>query len=472
MGRTHHSPEAGGHCLHGGQRFCKLFETASDAIVFYDHRNGRFVDFNDAALRLYGYTRDGFMKLKLSDLSAEPRAAAAAYKAVRAGKAGRIPMRLHKRKDGTVFPAEVVTSAGRLPPELPQFAIVRDISERVKAQEGAQRLAAIVEATHDAVLSIDLKGTIKTWNPGARRMFGFAPSEAIGRHITMLAPPGRAKEAMPLARASIKKGQSFLETVRLRKDGGLIDVSVNVSPMRDGRGALTGFCGVLRDITGLKATRRAVIASEERERGRIGRELHDGVGQILSGIKFRLQSLPKELSRSRPAAVRALRQVAGQLDEAIAEIRRTSQNLVPPELKALGLKDALGYLCRTFQQRSRVRVDFRCPGCRAQLDGQTSLAMFRICQEALSNVEKHARARRVLVSLRRVDHSVELVVADDGRGWDRRRSKRMPGVGGAGLVNIRERAESLGGTVEILSRPGHGTKVAIRLPISSGNSSS
>jgi signal transduction histidine kinase len=211
----------------------------------------------------------------------------------------------------------------------------------------------------------------------------------------------------------------------------------------------------------------SVQRAQEEERRRISRELHDDLSQRLSGMKFAVEALDDDLGSEHPKVARRLRTLGRELDRSITEVRRISSNLRPSALDDFGLVSALRLLCREFQER--FAVETRCdaaddPALQAGPDAET--ALFRIAQEALSNVAKHARASRVLLRLTRHEDALELRVEDDGAGFppDGPLPPRTPGHG-LGIVSMRERAELLGGTCTIASAPGTGTTVTITLPI-------
>ena len=225
-----------------------------------------------------------------------------------------------------------------------------------------------------------------------------------------------------------------------------------------------------RDIAELKAAGRElrrlharVISAQEMERKRLARELHDGVGQLLSGVKFRLESLPGTMGLNAKAAAE-IRKVDEFLDRAIAEIRRVSHNLMPSELEDLGLEQALRALCREFRGRAGACVALRTWQVPPAVAPELGLALFRIAQEALNNVGKHSQATKVEVSLACEGKGIVLSVSDNGIGFAL--DGRRPAGRGNGLGNMRERAESVGGAIEIHSAPGTGTALRVRALLS------
>lgn len=213
----------------------------------------------------------------------------------------------------------------------------------------------------------------------------------------------------------------------------------------------------------LRSLHARLVDAQEAERKRLARDLHDGICQLLSGIKFRLGAL-SDTVLSQPEKARAgIVQAEESLALAISEIRRVSQDLLPSELEDLGLRPALVALCRDFRERLGIPVIVRCSGAPKEIAPRLSLALFRVAQEALSNVGKHARATQATLSLRRKGRSIELEITDDGRGRGARR--KAAGRRGMGLRSIRERVESVGGTADFRSEAGRGTRLVILAPL-------
>ncbi len=225
-----------------------------------------------------------------------------------------------------------------------------------------------------------------------------------------------------------------------------------------------GFASVTRDITDrkqaevvLKALPRRIIEAQEAERRRVARELHDSVSQLLASARYRLHALEEGL----PAERRSLAAGAQEaVERALSEVRRISHRLRPSELDDLGLAAALRVLIEDFQVRTGLVVALHCAQITPRLPGDREEACYRIVQEALTNIERHAQARRVTLQLTLSRSAVRLRIRDDGRGF--RSHKRTAGLG---LVHMRERAELAGGTCQLSTAPGRGTEIIVRLPL-------
>jgi signal transduction histidine kinase len=222
----------------------------------------------------------------------------------------------------------------------------------------------------------------------------------------------------------------------------------------------------LVEAAGARELRRLhtrVISAQETERERLARELHDGVGQMLTGIKFRLASLSKNIALSGQAEADILK-VGKVLDRALSEIRRISHNLIPLELKDFGLESALRTLCREFPDPLGINVALKIGHISTAVSPDLALALFRIAQEALNNIGKHSRATTVAVALSRKGTKIVLRIADNGIGFTLGDNQPLTGRG-IGLGNMRERAESVGGSIEIHSTPGIGTTIIVHAPL-------
>ena len=206
-----------------------------------------------------------------------------------------------------------------------------------------------------------------------------------------------------------------------------------------------------------------VISAQEDERRRVSRELHDDTAQVLFAQLLHVTALK---SSDDPR----IQEVAGRLEQstvaALEGVRRLALELRPPALDDLGLAEALGELCQRFRESTGCAVKLDVRGMRGRLSAEVELVLYRVAQEALTNVAKHAKATLVNIDLERTEHDVSLSVKDDGTGFDRSRFSPSDGVGlGLGLFGMEERATLLGGTLRIWSTPGHGTEVFAFVPL-------
>jgi signal transduction histidine kinase len=204
---------------------------------------------------------------------------------------------------------------------------------------------------------------------------------------------------------------------------------------------------------------QAVLEGQEEERTRVARDLHDGLGGLLATVRLYLGSARAHPDLA-PAPAQLVAQSVAHLDTSIGELRRVARHLLPEAVLAFGLAYALQDLCDAVQQAGPLRVQLHTHGLAARLPPATEVALYRMVQELLTNVGRHAQASQVLVQLMRHPGALHLVVEDDGRGFEPGRQQS-----GVGLRSVRARAAYLGGTLEVQSAPGRGTTVSFELAL-------
>lgn len=213
----------------------------------------------------------------------------------------------------------------------------------------------------------------------------------------------------------------------------------------------------------LKKLTQRVFDAQEEERGRVARELHDGISQILVGIRYALDNARRRLERGDPKAKEPLNKGIETLAEAITEVRRISRDLRPGVLDDLGLGPALKTLVDEFETRTGIDCTFETVVFRNRLDNEAKIALYRIAQEALTNVERHAGATHVAIAVRGHRKGATLRISDNGAGLPERHRAASPGLG---LRNMQERMEQLGGQLHISPRKGGGTTIEAIVPLS------
>ena len=212
----------------------------------------------------------------------------------------------------------------------------------------------------------------------------------------------------------------------------------------------------------LRALTQRVIDTQEEERGRVARELHDSISQMLVGVRYALELARRRLRTGDVRTEESLDKGIESLGQTIQEVRRISRDLRPGVLDDLGLGPALKALTDDFSTRTGIEVDFETVVFRNRLDKEARIALYRVAQEALTNVERHAGASRVQMTVRGHRAGAVLRIADDGVGMDRDRRRQS---GGLGLRNMAERMEQLHGTLRVLSSP-EGTVIEAQVPLS------
>jgi PAS domain S-box-containing protein len=345
---------------------------------------------------------------------------------------------------------------------------------RGEAERAERRFRLLVDGVQDyAFYVLDPTGRIDSWNAGAERFSGYAAEDVLGQHVEVLYAPEDAHQGVPrrtLARAATE-GQAAGHGWRVRKDGSRFWAEVLVTALRDDAGQLVGYGVVAHDLTERQRAAEVrtrlleqVIAAQEEEQRRIARELHDETGQSLTSLLVGLRALEEaaSLDDARAGAGELRTMTARALDE----VRRLARGLRPSALDELGLLPAIEQYALDSGQARGLAVDVRAHGFDGgRLPSTVETAVYRIVQEALTNVVKHARARSVSVVLRHRAGAVQAIVADDGCGFDVEAALRGPGAwAGLGLHGMRERAALLGGEVTIESAPGEGTTIYVCVP--------
>ncbi len=373
-------------------------------------------------------------------------------------------------------------------------ARMQETAERQRADALQERLAAIVEGSRDAIVSCTVDGVITSWNHGAEQIFGHAADEAIGRPVREIIRSGEAGGGDEVERRIFQTRHGAAATgaedvVRLRKDGQPVTLSVVSSQVRDAGGRVTAVAGIFRDITESRRRddelRRHVAAQAERERRmraltarlntlreeertRISREVHDGLGQLLTGLKMDIRWMARRLTAGAPAAALQARLAETELlvDQTIESVQRIAVELRPSALDALGLPAAIRDEARRFEARSGVRTHVQVDGA-PPVPPTVATALFRILQELLTNVARHANASSLFITLADEGGQCLLQVTDDGVGiataLETGRGMAAPAAS-LGLLGMAERASAVGGTLSLARRTGGGTVATVRVP--------
>ena len=339
--------------------------------------------------------------------------------------------------------------------------------------EGAEHAyRVLIESMNEGALTLTADRMILYANQCFARMVQCPLEKVMGSSFCRFLSAADQAAIQPVLKRAGKSGAKI--QVRLRAgDGSQMPVQISIRPLARKGIKRTAIGMVVTDMTEarrteelLRALTHRVVEVQEAERGRVALELHDHITQLLCAVLVRSHTLATQLSpRDGPAKREAikLRELLGQTAE---EVERISRNLRPSVLHELGLVAVLRETGAEFAARTGVPVKLSCVQLTAQLPAATELTLYRILQEALSNVEQHARARHVTVCLKQQGNFVQLTIKDDGTGYDPEPpSARRKGRGGFGLLNMRERAAYAGGELTVRSVRGAGTKIEVCLPL-------
>jgi len=369
----------------------------------------------------------------------------------------------------------------------------RGITWRVAATRDEARMMSIIRSSMEAIITIDETQTIVIFNPMAERVFGVPASDAIGTPLSRFIPERlRAAHAQHVAQfgvTGVSERQMGQQRVLsgLRANGDEFPLEASISQIRETAG--TFYTVMLRDVTGRVRYEHALQQSREElrelsanlqnvreeEKTRIARELHDDLGQQLTALKMDLAALEQALM---PAAAPASRTAESKLDLAsqlhrmqrmidstVASLRRIAADLRPVMLDDLGLVPAIEWLANDFTSRYGIEVERTIDPGSMSFTSRGATALFRIIQEALTNVARHADATRVALTLRIDAGCCMLRIVDNGRGAAPRQSAGMRTDKSFGLLGVRERAHMLGGTVQIDTAENEGFAITVTLPL-------
>jgi PAS domain S-box-containing protein len=370
---------------------------------------------------------------------------------------------------------------------------------RIALRRTEERFRLLVDAVQDyAIFMLDVQGHVSSWNTGAARIKGYGVSEIIGKHFSIFYTEEDIRAGKPARELEVaaREGRFEDEGWRLRKDGSRFWANVILTAIRDDTGTLIGFGKVTRDFTekvlASEALRREIaerteaqrklhdsekslrqlslrlLQTQDEERRRIGRDLHDSVGQYLVGLKMKVDSLRSVAGRTRREDISELAECSQMIEEAIKEVRTISYILFPPMLEELGLKSAIPWYLEGFTKRSGIKTTFEVSPEFGRICGNLELALFRVLQESLTNVHRHSGSSTAIVRLYSNGPTVVLQVADEGKGNLTKNldgpAHDLMGAFGVGLRGMSERMRQLRGDLEI-SFTEAGTTITATLPL-------
>ena len=358
---------------------------------------------------------------------------------------------------------------------------LRTVLQRLREQRDLLHLT--LASIGDAVLTTDDTGHVTFMNPVARHLTGWPEDKAIGvplhRIVHLIDEHTRKEIAGPAEEVFETGGRSTLtnHSLLISRDGTEVPISRSAAPIKN-RGSFRGTVVVISDVTAAKVAERArreeeimrsIVHAQEAERNRIARDLHDHLGQRMTALRLRIESLSSEHGSKAELekVIKDLQRSAANIDQDIGFL---SWELRPTELEQLGLADAVRSYVREWSGHYGINAEFHATrdtdGAEAMLDRETETNLYRIVQEALNNILKHAQASSATVLFNSGQDELSIVIEDNGRGFASDIHTTDPGrPGGFGLVGMQERAAALKGTLQIESQPGEGTSIMVRVPI-------
>jgi len=339
------------------------------------------------------------------------------------------------------------------------FRINRAYTQRTERQ--AETFHTLAQTAHEAIFLIDILGSIKFINPAAEALFGYSADELLDQNIKQLMPsPHREQHDSYLANY-LKTGKKRIigtgrQLIGLRKDGSQFPMYLSVGEIHLSHSHL--FAGLIMDLSTQQMLQREILAIPAREQQRIGEELHDGLGQQLTGLSMLAQSLLNKVTKPEHELAR---QIANGLNEAVAQVRALSRGMMPIQIYADGFMISLQEITETIEQQSHIPIKLQIDDVVLLFDDATAAHLYRIVQESLNNAVKHAGASQINVSLRiEQDHGL-LEIVDDGVGMP----PEIDQTSGLGLNIMKHRCGLFDGEININTAGHRGTRVSCRFPL-------
>jgi PAS domain S-box-containing protein len=480
----------------------KLFGRIREAVIVADATTQRIVLWNPAATNIFGYSISEALELNIEKLVPEPLKAQHRAGITRYAQTGHGPYIDSRRllelpaltKSGDEIYVELSlspigliddTNGGR------RFvlAIIRDVTERKWAGEALrqneERFRLLVEGVKDyAIFMLDPEGKVASWNEGAHRIKGYHQQEILRRHFSVFYPEEDLKRSKPERELEIaqEKGTYEEEGWRVRKDGSRFWANVSITALWDEAGGLRGYAKVTRDITERKRAEDEIerlnetleelkdlvgklVVGQEEEQRRVAYEVHEGLAQVASAAHLRLEMLSLRDSPDTERSQADLQQALKLIQQTISDARRISATLRPTVLDDFGLPAAISLEVQSLREEG-YRVEYEEGLGDERLPAMVENALFRVAQEALSNIQKHGQTRKMRIELRRREDEVYLEIRDYGRGFDLEATSPGSELGKTvGIARMREWALLLGGKLEIHTKPGRGTSVVAKVPL-------
>lgn len=450
------------------ERYRLLAENISDVIWILDLETSRFRYVSPSVERLRGYTAEEVLAQDMSEvltpaslqrLMENLPAALEKYLKGESTEEYDINQVEQPCKDGSTVWTETTTQFARNSEtgHLEVYGVSRNITERLRAEQQLQQLSLAVEQSPASIIITDTKARIEYVNPRFTDMTGYTFDEAQGKNPNILKSNQTPAETYRQLWNTLTAGRAWHgEFINCRKGGELYIESAIISPITDPQGNITHFLAVKEDITELKELQKRdleLAALEERQR--LARDLHDAVSQTLFSASLTAEMLLRQKQNITPEALWAhIAHLTRLVGSALGEMRILLLELRPEGLKNTDLSILFARLTDAVGSRTEAPIHCLIQG-EKKLPVDVKIALYRIAQEALNNIIKHARATEISLHLQLDETGARLRIEDNGRGFD----PQFPNGGQLGLGIMRERAEEIGATLEIVSQPEKGTRV-------------
>lgn len=469
------------------QKYRNLFESANDAVLIFEPTKEEILEVNTKATELYGFHRDELMRMSLKSITKDvTRGEEIIAKALREGRFMNF-VTTHFRKDGFPLALLVNGSVIQYGGRAAILTIIRDVSQLKQTQDNLEKSLSLLhetlEATTEGILVMNIHQEIVTFNKKYLEMWEMAAEEI---------PAHDGNTMLRNIANRLRDGENFLlrvEELNRHPSNDSFDLLETTDekvfecvshPQRLGD-AIIGRVWSFRDITQqvranqqlqtsheqLRALSSHLQSIREEERIRIAREIHDELGQVLTAVKMDLTLLDKQSKQSKAKELRSLvhqelQSVSVIIDGAIESVRRIARELRPEALDHLGIKAAIEWYAQDIQSRTNIECIVASNVEEIELEPHRATELFRIFQEAMTNILRHARASSITIQISQDEFMISVSIQDDGIGFD---ENQLASIRSLGIIGMRERTILLNGEIVFRSKPNNGTCVHITIPV-------
>ena len=467
-------------------KFSTLFRLNPVASVFTRFSDGKILEVNQSYCRLFGYSKEELLDGKISSLNLweKPENRVEMLETLQQKKFiyGYEARALHK--NGSIIVALSYLQLVELRGEKAIIAIIVDVTEKKKKERELKESKNLLEKTvnnlNEVVIVADRDRNVLMANLALNKVFGYQPEEIMGRKTLMLhVDEEKFNELARAGRGDLEeKGIYRTRYPMKRKDGAVIDTEITTTVIVEKDGWQSGIISVIRDITeqlknerrlekyqdSLKQLTTELSLTEEKQRKQIAANIHDHLSQLLVISKMKLDNLEKELDSE--DAKKELTTVNSYISEALEKSRKITYELSPPVLYELGLVETMHWMVEKVEEEQGIHATFKSDVEKLDFPESTLIIVFRIIQELVNNVLKHARAGKLEIVFQKTDNKLHVAVEDNGKGFktDGLKDPKFQ-QGGFGLFAVKERVRNLGGRFEVHSGPGNGTNVKFSIPL-------
>ncbi len=479
------------------ERYKALFNNLNDSVTVHgimeDGRAGTFIEVNDAATRIHGYSKEELLKMSPADMIDTEKGADVKPIVKKLMRDKHVIFEtVDMTKDGRSMPVEISSHMFDLKGKPMIMSIVRDISERKLVEEElkehrdnldvlvVERTRALAESEEKfrsyidnspiGIFIIDADAKYVEVNESACEMTGYTEGELLNLGIADLVPDDFLREAGGSFQGLFAEGKASIESRFRRKDGSVGWWIVDAVKLSDDR-----YIGFTTEITGLKGVENELEESREtlrnlsshlenmreEERKRISREVHDELGQDLTGLNMQLSWLGGKLGEGNEHLFEKIESMSDIIHRMVKTVQRIASELRPNLLDTLGIIAACENEIGRYREMGGIEIDAVYDLDTEGLGPEVSITLYRILQETLTNIVRHADASRVEIVLKEENGFIVLAVTDDGRGIT---DEQISDPVSFGILSIHERVHAFGGSVYVSGKPGEGTNVTVKLP--------